>query len=123
MQGVEDPLGHLDDGTGVGGVLEEDGELVAAEPRRRVARAQAPSQPIGDRAEQLVAGTVAEAVVHELEVVEVDEGDGRDRRVGPADAGQRVLDPVEEQRPVRQPGERVVERLVAQLVLQRAAAR
>ena len=121
MQRVEDPLGHLDHGLGVGSVLEEHGELVAAEPGRRVARAQAPAQAVGDGAEQLVAGAVAEAVVDELEVVEVDEGDRGDRRVGAADAGQGVLDAVEEQRPVRQAGERVVERLVAQLVLERAA--
>ena len=37
------------------------------------------------------------------------------------DAGQGVLDAVEEQRPVRQAGERIVEGLVAELVLERAA--
>ena len=80
-------------------------------PRSRSATARSSSSP----------APWPEAVVDELEVVEVDERDRRDRRVGAADAGQGVLDPVEEQGPVRQPGERVVERLVAQLVLERAA--
>ena len=87
VEGVEDALGHLDDGSGVGGVLEEDGELVAAEASGRVARAEAAPQAVGDGTEQLVAGAVAEAVVHELEVVEVDEGDGGDRRVGRGGCG------------------------------------
>ena len=59
VQGVEDPLGDLDHGLGVGGVLEEHGELVAAEPGRRVAGAQAAAQPVGHRPQQLVAGAVA----------------------------------------------------------------
>ena len=63
---------------------------------------------------------MAEAVVDQLEVVEVDEGHGGDRRVGPADPGQGVLDAIEEQGPVGQPGEGVVEGLVPQLVLEGA---
>ncbi len=118
VEGVEDALGHLHHGSGIGGVLEQHGELVAAEAGGRVARTQAAPQAVGHGAEQLVARPVPEAVVDQLEVVEVDEGHGRDGGVGAADPGQRVLDPVEEQRPVGQSGEGVVEGLVAQLVLE-----
>ena len=59
---------------GAGGVsLDEDGELVAADAGDGVADAHAGAQPLADRHEQPVAGVVAEAVVHGLEVVEVDE--------------------------------------------------
>jgi hypothetical protein len=64
--------------------------------------------------QHLVAAAVAEGVVERLEVVEVDEQDG-DRRV--VAALERVPDAVEQQRAVGHPGERVVERAVAQLVV------
>ena len=57
---------------------------------------------------------MAERVVDVLELVEIDE----QRRAGrsrAAVAGQQLLDPVHDQRPVRQAGQRVVQRLVAQL--------
>ena len=76
------------------------------------------SEALGDRDEQLVAGGVAEAVVDRLEVVEVDE---QHREVAVACAptrAERVLDAVAEQRLVGEAGERVVERLVGELVLE-----
>ena len=69
--------------------------------------------------EQVVAGGVAEAVVDRLEVVEVDEQHGEAAIVARAARG-GVLDPVAEQRLVGQPGERVVERLVRELLLEPA---
>ena len=68
-------------------VLEQDAELVAAEPGRRVAVAQAAAQPGRHLPEQRVAGGVPEAVVDGLEVVEVDEQDAvatRRRGTGPS---------------------------------------
>ena len=56
---------------------------------------------------------VAERVVHLLEPIEVDE-EQRDRLLRPVDARERDLQPVEEQRPVRQARERVVQRAVRQ---------
>ena len=87
-------------------LLDQQRELVAAEPRGGVGRAQAAAQARGHRGEQSVAGRVAERVVHDLEVVEVHEQE-RDR--APL-AGHRLLDAVEQQRAVRELGERVVER-------------
>ena len=54
----------------------EDGELVAAEARDQVAVAHGAAQPVRDLDQQPVAGLVAEAVVDDLEVVEVEEEDG-----------------------------------------------
>ena len=59
---------------------------------------------------------MAEAVVDRLEVVEVDEEDGAEV-AGPAAAVEGVLDPVAEQAAVGEAGERIVERLVAELLL------
>ena len=56
----------------VGQLGQQDQELVAAEPREHP-RALDPAQAAGDPAQQAVAGAVAEGVVDELEVVEVDE--------------------------------------------------
>ena len=53
--------------------LGEVEELVAAEPTQRVGRARDPFEAAGHRDEQLVAGEVAEGVVHPLEVVEVEQ--------------------------------------------------
>ena len=64
----------------VGEVGQQDQELVAAEPREHAAALDAP-QPPGDPPQQPVAGAVAEGVVDELEVVEVDQQQ-RDRAAG-----------------------------------------
>ena len=78
------------------------------------------AQPRGDRDQQLVADLVAEAVVDELEAVEVEEQDAR-QPAAAAQARERLLEAVEEQHAVGQPGERVVQRAVADRVLGRLA--
>ena len=65
----------------VGEAVDEDPELVAAEAGDDVARAQVRPAAAARRPQQLVAGVVAEAVVDQLEVVEVEEEDP-DRRAG-----------------------------------------
>ena len=57
---LEDPLGGLGGGLHVLDVLEQDRELVAAEPGRRVGGAHAGRDPLGDLDEHRVAGGVAE---------------------------------------------------------------
>ena len=74
-------------------------------------------QPAGHLDEDPVAGAVAERVVDDLEVVEVEEQDGRARPAALA-AGEGALDVVAEQDPVRQAGQRIVERVVAELRLE-----
>ena len=53
--------------------LDQHDELVAAEPRHRVAVAQALAQPLRHLPAAAVAGVVAQRVVDDLEAVEVDE--------------------------------------------------
>ena len=60
-------------GRGLVAGLEDDRELVAAQPRQRVVLAQQLLQPRADLAQHLVAGVVAERVVELLEAVEVDQ--------------------------------------------------
>ena len=59
--------------------------MANSSPPRRAATssgAQAQPEPLADRAQERVAGRVAEGVVDELEVVEVDEEHDRDRARG-----------------------------------------
>src|SRR5262249_42583916 len=98
-------------------VGDEDGELVAAEPRRQVGRTEVLADSLADGRQEGVARRVAERVVDELEVIEVQEDHRRDaarwirRREAPPE-------PLREQRAVRKTRERVVVRLVPQLFLE-----
>jgi hypothetical protein len=105
--------------------LDEHGELVAAEPRHRVAPARGALQAAGDLRQQAVAGAVAQRVVDRLEVVEVEQ-EHRDavavgrrgvRAAAGLGAGERVGEAVAEEGAVGQAGERVVEGLVRELRL------
>ncbi len=71
----EQPLRDAD-GMGFVRSVEQQRELVAAEPGQGVARAARLREALGNGLEQLVARVVAEAVVDLLEAVEVDEQDG-----------------------------------------------
>ena len=110
-QGLEQALGHLHRTGLVLDLLAQDDELVAAEAAHRVVAPHRLAEPVRHLLEQAVAGGVAEAVVDHLELVEVDEQHGRPRVVA-GRAGQRLLDAVEQEGAVRQPGEAVVHRLV-----------
>ena len=72
-----DALDDAGDAVPVDRAVEQDGELVTAEAGGGVGRAQAAAEPVGDRAQQHVAGLVAEGVVDRLEAVEVDVEDRR----------------------------------------------
>ena len=106
---------------GVRGVLhpvEQHGELVAAEPRHRVRRTDGGRQPLRHLPQHAIAGRVAQAVVDRLEVVQVDEHH-RHRRCRSLRADERVLDAVREERAVGEVRDRIVERLVGELILER----
>ena len=90
-----------------GRVGQQDAELVAAEPRDHVLLSEGRAQALGHLLQQAVAGVVAERVVDLLEVIEVDQHHGR--RAADVDD---PLGLMAEERSVRQPGERVVHRLV-----------
>ena len=79
----------------------EHDELVAADPRDGIRRADDRLEPPRDRPQHLVSGLVAADVVHTLEAVEVDDEE-RERLARAARAGQRLVDTVVEERAVRQ---------------------
>src|SRR4051794_4102476 len=89
------------------GAVEQQGELVSSEAGKGVAGAGALAQPRGNPAQQIVPRVVAEAVVYLLEAVKVEKQD-REDVAGARRAGQRLVEPVAEQGPVRQAGEAVV---------------
>ncbi len=97
-------------------VGEQDRELVAAQPRHGAGLGDRLAQPPRDLLHERVAGLVAEAVVHDLEVVEVDEQHG-DAVVADLGARHRALQVLLEHGPVRQAGERVVQGDVGELLL------
>ncbi len=112
-----DAVGHVDGAAGVVHPVDQDRELVAAQPRHGVAGAEKVLEPAGDAHQQLVADRVAEAVVDVLEAVEVEK---EDREVGlgpPLQVGQSAGQTVQEEDPVGEPGQTVVEGVVLQLVL------
>ena len=107
---------------GVGAILDQHDELVAAEPRHRVALAQVMAQAPRDVLQQAVAGLVAEAVVDVLEAVEVDEEE-RELLAAPLRERERTLQRVHEHRAVGQPGELVEVREPADALLGAARLR
>ena len=91
-----------------GGLLERDGELVAAEAGDGVLAAHAGREPPGHRGQQVVAGGVAERVVDVLK-----SSRSMNSRASGVPAWERRLErvphPLPEQGPVGQAGEPVVE--------------
>ena len=102
----------------VGHAVEQDRELVAAEPGDGVRRPHGRLEPPRDRDQQPVSRLVAERVVDELEAVEVEEEDGGRRlRGGALGTADRLVEAVEEEHAVRQAGEGVVHRVVLEALL------
>ena len=97
--------------------FEEDRELVAALASGDVAGPDRAAQAMGDLDEEPVAGPVAERVVDDLEVVEVEE-QHRDVRAAPPAALERPFEVLAEEDAVGQPGQRVVEGVVEELRLE-----
>ncbi len=123
-QGARNPRhGHVRVARG-GQPLKQHGELVAAEPRHGVAAARGAPEPLGHHAQQPVPGGVPERVVDLLEVVQVEVrhrdvlARRRTRAARAREPAQRVGEAVAQERPVGQPRERVVERLVGELGLE-----
>ena len=73
---VEHAIGRREDLHLALGLVDDEDELVAAEARGEVVRADAGADPVGDRHEESVTTAVAQVVVHDLESVEVDHHDG-----------------------------------------------
>src|SRR5216684_1308861 len=119
-QRVLKTVGHLERIVARLHVLEQDGELVAAQTRHGVARPQTVGQPPPHLGQQLVAARVPEAVVDDLEAIHVEEEDGEAVLVPALLQREPVGEAIHEERAVGQAGERVVERVVQQLGLRDA---
>src|SRR5690606_13439928 len=81
----------------------------AAEPSRKVAYPRSLPQPVREELQRLVAALVAEAVVDQLEIVQIDE---QQRTLAAAAAGlrQALAQHLAEGAAVEQPGHRIVAR-------------
>jgi hypothetical protein len=97
------PLGQHHGVVLVHDVVGQDRELVAAQPRQHVARAQLLLHAPRHLLQQLVAGGVAQAVVDELEAVEVQEHHGKAVALVGVAARHRAGQAFQEAAPVGQP--------------------
>src|SRR5579863_60899 len=91
--------------------VDEQHELIATEPSDRVAVAHTRAKSARHALQKLIAEVMSETVVDELEPIEIHEGD-RDAPPGAGRGQQCLLQPVLQQRAIRQPRERVVVRLM-----------
>jgi hypothetical protein len=105
---VEDAPGEVGGDIDPLHVLDENGELVPAQPRRGVGSPEALHQAFAHRLEQLVTGAVPETVVDGLEVVQVQE-QHREVPAGAPETRHGVPESVPEEGLVGQPGQRIVE--------------
>ena len=121
MHHFDDPFGDRLRPGGQRRALGNDDELVATQAPKRVAAANCGPEPFGHRDEEHVSSGMTQAVVDHLEAVQVDEQCCHGGAV-PLDSGQRLLEAVQHQRPVRQAGERVMEGLMSYLVDQLGVA-
>jgi len=113
----EQPVGDMTGSGSVGHVSQQHRELIAADPRELVTRAQAGAQAGRDLHENDVADVVAVVVVDRLEVVEIAECN---RHVSLTDR-QRLGQPSAELRTVGHARQRVVPGQVSQTVVLRGA--
>jgi hypothetical protein len=88
-------------------LLGDHDELVPAETPQRIGVADHAVQSRGDSSQELIASAVTEGVVDRLEVVEIDK-QRRHRSLTAPRAREHLLDSIQDQRAVWEPGERVV---------------
>src|SRR5688572_16534425 len=108
LQYLRDPLRYLNYLTYTSNVLNQDSELIPAEPRCSVLGTQTNLQTLGNRYEQVVSHFVPKAVVYNLEVVKVCK-QHRDLGASPIGTSYGAFEAIHEQRPVRQSGKQIVE--------------
>jgi hypothetical protein len=113
---VEQARGDPHQAGKVGVAVEQDGELVTRQPRHGIGLRYRVGDPLGHLLEQLVGQLMAEALVEQLEAIQVDVQQGQAAPVQ-ADALGGLVQTQAEQRPVGKPGQIVVVRQVAQALL------
>ena len=103
LQDVNDSARHQGRAVAVGRRPEQDGELVAAKPGRKVRAPDHTGEAIGDRHKEAVPGCMSLRIVDDLEVVEVQEE--HDRAFAPSET---LFDCLGEEDPVREARQRIV---------------
>ena len=116
LEALDDALGDRDGLLLVLYVLAEDDELVPAVTSRGVGAAQRVVETAANLHQDLVTGLVTEAVVDQLELVEVDKEDREGRVVSPRPR-KGVGEAVHEEHAVGQSRQLVVRRLVLEVAL------
>ena len=99
----------------VGEALEDDGELIAAEAGHGIGFAHDGGQALGDAAQHVVAGAMAEPIVDLLEIIDVDVQQGQ-RAVLPLRAGCGMGQAILEQIAVGKVGQQIEVGLVGELL-------
>ena len=117
---VEDPLREIGRVVAVRDILEQDGEFVAAEACGDVGAADVGVEATCDLDEHIVPGRMSQRIVDRLEVVEVEEDDGRRATRAPR-TRHRLAHLLGEHGAVGEPGDGVVERLVRKFRLEALA--
>jgi hypothetical protein len=117
----EDAVGQVDEAVDAVGVLDEHDELVAAGAGHELALPRARREAPGDLLEHDVADVVPETVVDRLEAVEVEEADPHPLGGGRAGLGEHPLEALGEPGTVGQRGQRIVVRLVLEVLLEAVA--
>ena len=110
-----DPLGQGGGAVEIGGVLQQQRELVSAQARDGVLGAQAPGQAMAHFHQKPVADLLAQRVVEDLEAIQIEEED-RQVGAGALRAGQGVGQAIHEEGTVGQPGQGIAEGLADELV-------
>ena len=108
LEGALDGVDAVADGAVVGEGGGEEDELVSADAGEGVGGVEGLAEVVGDLAEDLVAGVVAEGVVDFLEAVEVEQEEG-ERAVGAAGALEAWVRRSSKRRRLGEAGELVVE--------------
>ena len=116
-QGAAQGIGEGGDAFGFLLGDQDEAEAVAVEPGQGVLGLQQPSEPARDRQQNGIADRQADAVIDFLEAVDVDDEDRRPGRPFRLGAGDRGVEPVEEQFAVGQAGQIVVHGIVEQALL------
>src|SRR5215475_4720584 len=94
----------------------DDDKLVAADTRNHVVAMLAAVQSVRHLPQQFVAGAMSEHVVDGLEPVEIDR-QHRERLRALARPAERLFDALPQQHPITQPGQRIMERHMANALI------
>jgi hypothetical protein len=116
-QGFDDALGDLNRRGKIGRIFDQDRKFVTTDARQGVLRAYAPLEAPRNLLEQSIAFDMAQAVVDDLEPVEIQKQHGTGRNSANAPSTESSRKSVHEERAITQPCQAVVESGIQELSL------